>query len=380
MKRVIVFRTSAYGTWREKYGGIAAFAHAAGWSLHPVDARAVTPDFKELLDFWKPEGIVVDASGRPERFAGVTFGGVPAVYMNPDEEILGVGKPSVASDSAEIAKLALAELLEGNPLSLIFVGWYRRRHWSEEKKIVAQRIARMHGVPLEVVTPAEGDEEKTIFLENKIAAVLKRVERPCGLFAITDDIGALALSAAARLGLEVPRDVMVAAVDDDPEVCENCTPSLTSVRPDFHRLGFLAAARLQKEIEGGAGDGQAAITVVPPVGIVRRASTAQLSKADPLAGEALEMIRREACNGLRPARVAKVFGLSRRMAEIRFKRATGKTIGQAILDRRFAAACDYLREGTATIAAIADFCGWNSDVAFRKAYKSKFGAAPTKKV
>jgi len=64
------------------------------------------------------------------------------------------------------------------------------------------------------------------------------------------------------------------------------------------------------------------------------------------------------------------------MAEMRFKAATGKAIGETIIERRLAAACSYLKEGETSIAAIANFCGWKSDIAFRKAFVSRFGVAP----
>jgi transcriptional regulator GlxA family with amidase domain len=115
---------------------------------------------------------------------------------------------------------------------------------------------------------------------------------------------------------------------------------------------------------------------VAPLGIVRRASSRQMRIYDSTVYEALEKIRLHACDGLQPSDIAKDFPVSRRMAEIRFKAATGKTIGDELLERRLAVACDYLREGRSSVAAIANFCGWNSDVAFRKAFKDRFGLSP----
>jgi len=47
-----------------------------------------------------------------------------------------------------------------------------------------------------------------------------------------------------------------------------------------------------------------------------------------------------------------------------------------IIDQRLSAACNYLKDGKISIFAIANFCGWNSDLAFRKAFKSRFGVSP----
>jgi len=76
MKTIIAFRTGVLGTWREKYTGIAAFAKTVDWQLQPVDARTVRPDFKRIQDFWKPHGIILDASGAPEMFKGERFNGI----------------------------------------------------------------------------------------------------------------------------------------------------------------------------------------------------------------------------------------------------------------------------------------------------------------
>ena len=101
-------------------------------------------------------------------------------------------------------------------------------------------------------------------------------------------------------------------------------------------------------------------------------------RRDRKVAEALEMIRLHACEGLKASQVAALFGTSARTAEARFKAATGHTIEAEILERRFAAACGYLREGRASVSAIADFCGWNGDVPFRKAFKARFGTTPTR--
>ena len=90
----------------------------------------------------------------------------------------------------------------------------------------------------------------------------------------------------------------------------------------------------------------------------------------------LEQIRLRACNGLSPRDITSKFDCSRRMSEIRFKAATGQTIGEAIFERRLAAACAYLKDGKASVSAIANFCGWESDIAFRKVFKSRFGKSP----
>ena len=375
MKTVIVFRTGRPGTWREKYNGIAAYAKSAQWMLHPVDARSAPPDFGHLIGYWNPDGVIVDASGSPKMFRKDAFGSLPVVMMNPESEIKGRMRSSVMSDSSAITKIAAAELLKMNPSSLMFIEWFDPTiHWSAVKRAAMVEIARMHRIPLPVVTPEPGDAENAARLEERIAAALKAAPRPCGVFAITDQLGAAAVSAANRMNASVPDDVSVVSVDDDPEICESCSPTLTSVRPDFHQLGFAAGKLLDEAMANPSA--AARCIVVPPLGIVRRASTLKTRVLDKKVNEALETIRLRACDGITPKDVAEPFGLSMRMAEIRFKAATGKTIGEMIIDQRLSAACNYLKDGKISVFAIANFCGWKSDLAFRKAFKSRFGVSP----
>lgn len=375
MKTVIVFRTGTLGVWREKYSGIATYARAVEWQLKPVDARNTRPEFKQLFEYWEPDGIIIDASGNPRMFDNAKFDNIPVVLMNPETSIRGHQHPSVLSDSEEIARLAASELLELNPSSLVFIEWFDSSiAWSMARRKAMENIARMHGLQLTIISPARVDAENPARLEKRIEDALAHLPRPCGIFAVTDMIGAAAVSAAARLDMRIPDDIAVVSVDDDPEICENCIPSLSSVRPDFLQLGTSAARLLDDAMSGRCGHDMKVI--VPPLRIVRRASTRPMQTYDRKVREALETIRLGACTGITPAKIAESFGISRRMVELRFKAATGKTMGDAILDQRLSVACDFLKDGKTAISAIANFCGWKSDLAFRKVFISRFGVSP----
>lgn len=375
MKNVIVLRTGALGTWREKNNGITDYAKSAGWRLHSADARTAKPDIRRLVSYWKPDGAIVDASALPQTFRVGAFGKIPVVVMNPASKTGNPGLLSVMNDSTEIARLAVAELLKARPKSLLFVEWTNPAvTWSSSKRAATEKIARKEEIPLFVVTPARGDAKDITRLEDRIARALEKAPRPCGVFAVLDLFGAAAISAASRIGASIPEDVSIISVDDNPEICESCLPPLTSVKPDFHKFGFAAARLLDDAMARKAGAAKS--VVIPPVGVVRRASTMKTRVFNRTASEALEQIRLHACSGLTPKDVARPFNRSRRMAEIRFKAATGKTMGEAILEQRLSTACDHLRAGKASVCAIANFCGWKSDRAFRKAFVSRFGVSP----
>ena len=182
------------------------------------------------------------------------------------------------------------------------------------------------------------------------------------------------LTLASSSGISVPDELAVIGVDDDPVICERTTPTLSSIRLDFGQGGYICAELLDRHLHDPSF--KSARIKFAPVFVTRRQSTRRFAQTDKRVARAVEFIRRKACDGIGAVDVAAEIGVSRRMAEIRFKAATGRTIGEEILERRLAAAREYLASGRTSISAIADFCGWNSLAAFRKAFKDRFGVSP----
>lgn len=359
MKTILVFRTGTLGTWREKLGGVTAFAKTKGWRVQTIDARAAPPDLRALCAFWHPDGVLLDASGQTDGLDVHTLAALPCVALTPSSDRIRDLFPSVQSDSHAIARIAARELLRRDVASLAFLDAPHTPSWSSTKREAFRQIARLHGLALTVVTASE----------------LAALKRPIGLFAATDALAAEALVAAERAGLAVPEDLAVVGVDDDPEICENCEPTLSSVRPDFHQLGFSAATLLARLMHGGAQGTQTSLQI-PPVGLVRRASSSGCLDAS--VRRALDYIRLHAHEGITAADIAHLFGVrSRRSIELRFKSATGETMTDALLTARLARACDLLATGRSSVSAIANRCGWRNDLAFRKAFKARFNLTPT---
>ena len=61
------------------------------------------------------------------------------------------------------------------------------------------------------------------------------------------------------------------------------------------------------------------------------------------------------------------------MAEIRFRKATGMSIGDAILEARLAVVHSLLRRKDVMLETIADLSGWKSPAVLRQYFKRKTG-------
>ena len=159
--------------------------------------------------------------------------------------------------------------------------------------------------------------------------------------------------------IDIPQDVAVIGVDDNKEVCETSRPALSSIANDVIATRIETLRILERIVSGHESDSRH--VKIKPIGVVRRASTLRAKKKDHAVLAACELIRKEACNGLKARDVAATFPCGRRMAEIRFR----AVLGHSILDEIRA-----VRRARATMAVtpfrsmlcdeVAALCGYHS--------------------
>ena len=109
----------------------------------------------------------------------------------------------------------------------------------------------------------------------------------------------------------------------------------------------------------------------------RRESTSLAVVRDSLARKALSCISEKAASGLTAADVVGLFKCSRRSAEMRFRRATGMTIMEAILAERVETAKALLRRPDLKLEAVATMSGWRTYSVFRRHFTAACGLPPS---
>ena len=108
---------------------------------------------------------------------------------------------------------------------------------------------------------------------------------------------------------------------------------------------------------------------------VRRESTQGSGRREPHVLEAVEIIRREACDGLTPTQLVARLPGSRRLLDLRFREAMGHSVMDEILHIRLERVFDLLRRPNMPISAIADFSGFGSLRALDKLFRSRYGCS-----
>ena len=85
-----------------------------------------------------------------------------------------------------------------------------------------------------------------------MARWLKRLPKPIAIMTCHDDRGLQVLDACHRVGLTVPDQVAILGIDNDPFLCNLSNPPLSSIDVNPERIGYEAAAVLDRLMQGAA--------------------------------------------------------------------------------------------------------------------------------
>ena len=201
---------------------------------------------------------------------------------------------------------------------------------------------------------------------------LADLPKPAAVMAVHDLRAIHVLEAADMAGIRIPRDIALIGVDNDELLCDTAEPTLTSIAPDHIRLGELAAEALDGLMRGAPR--RHALTIRSSVKtIVERQSAKPVTPATRLVEQATAFIRRNALKGIGAMDVVNHLGVSRRLADARFRQFTGQSILAAILKVRLDELKRRLRDTETPIAKITAACGFKGENYAKKLFRSRFG-------
>lgn len=375
MTKILFFTDLHSNAHARIFAGVCERARAFGWRVIEIEYARTDRPAEDFIAHWQPLGVIVECSYLGESLNTKAYSAVPAVYIDPAHVPPHAPIWSLTLDSAVVAQLAFDELTRLRPAAYAYVGWsgWEGLHdavWSKDRGEAFRRLAAEEGKRLHLF-PGKWSRTDILDAQRQMADWLKRLPKPCGIFAANDMTAEIVLDAAEFAGLSVPTDISVIGVDNDLLRAENTTPSLTSIEPDSAAAGRLAAELLAERLAGSTD--QLRQVSYEPARIVRRGSTQALGNADALIRDMVERIRREACFGLSPADLLKGATASRRLIEQKFRSATGRSLGEEIAEVRFARVFELLVDPHCPIGDIAAESGWKSDSYLKRAFKRRTG-------
>ena len=356
---------------RLNIAGLTAAAHAHGWTVQilamPADAAAI----RSLLKLWKPDGVVGGL-----HFASIrAFASIPLVIIgSPGGRSPGYAR-YVANNPVPTVSLAVEELRRLRYPDYAFAGACTDEPWCAERERAVRAALARYGLDCLSFFPDARQTEDSPARHRALRAWLATLPKPCALLAANDTVGRSVLAAAKALGIRVPDELAVCGVDNDTETCLHASPTLTSVEPDFYRGGFLAGETIVRSVEKRTTGPK--VATFGALRVRRRESTSPAVVRDSLARKALSCIAERAASGLTAADVAGLFKCSRRSAEMRFRRATGLSILEAILAERVETAKALLRRPDLKLEAVATMSGWKTYSVFRRHFTAACGLPPS---
>lgn len=380
MRTVIYFQSSLAASNNIKLDGVYRFAKSANWRVHVVpyaqaacrhdDRAELNPDVKGLLDFWTPDGVIVECGAANGVLGPRNFKSVPVVFLDRNQT---GNETCVTSDDAMVAKLAARELLSLNLKTYSYVPWKEPLRWSNERGKIFEKIITMNGRSIHPSPEYKIGGGRDSYGE-KIRAWVRTLPRPLGVFAANDNVAAILLECAEREKISVPDEMAVIGVDNDLKICERASPKLTSIQLDNECAGYLAAQLLdEKMAHPRKRVGSAAFGAVC---VHHRQTTFMYSRNDDRVALAVALIRRSACDGLSSKDVVAAMGCSRRLAEMRFREVVGHTLLEEIQAVRMERAKQMLCSTAKPVHEIAVECGYASADGLRKIFIRHVGMTP----
>ena len=239
MSVTLYFQSPAKTSAPEKLAGVRDVMSRRGHTVQVIEEPPTPQLINRLWAFWHPLGAIIDCGGEYNDIDAKIFAGRHVVFLGHNPDTLPGRCLLVSNDQAETAKAAARELLSTGYDSFAFVHTPKRNAWSEQRARGFADAIALNGKSCAVFTPPAN--AGMIRWMSGLRRFLSSLPRPCAVFAANDKTAESVLAAAALEKMHSPGDIAIVGVDNFSPICENSSPALSSVEPDFRRGGNLAA-------------------------------------------------------------------------------------------------------------------------------------------
>jgi LacI family transcriptional regulator len=200
--------------------------------------------------------------------------------------------------------------------------------WSEER----ERGFREEVMKVNSTYSVFVEEPGAVYDRQELTDWLMSLPKGTGLFC-SNDAQALTITETCMIaGIKVPEDIAVLGVDDDDLICEISDPTISSIQLEVERGGYETCRLLHQQILSK--NRKPFNVVISPSEIKERSSTLAYNISDQHIRNVTRYIDENYKIDISMDNIFQLVPLSRRSVEMRFKKATGMTIYQYILNKR----------------------------------------------
>ena len=367
------------GMGRVRLAGIRRYAATRGWRVETLGHGSCPPKtLRKALAELRPIGCVAECWDPRTALRPALFGRVPVVYFSPPSRSGWQNAHGVVCNESAVAQMAFRELSDGQPESYAVLSFWRRERWAQERIDAFRECCRKAGVSCQVTYFKGGDYHEMAAWVGGLVPWAAALPPHCAVFAVNDFCAIGAAKALEAAGRSFPRSVTLIGADGiEPDVeIKELVDTISTVRLDFELAGYLAAKMIGEMISRRGAETQS--LEFPPLMVDRRKSTRGYGRREPRILEAMDMIRREASDGLTVAKLASRFPGTRRLFEVRFREAAGHSALDEILNVRMARAIELLTNTEMPIEAVANFSGFKTKWEFWHFFRKRTNVPPTR--
>lgn len=368
---LIVETSVVYG--RQILQGITRYLRASGaWSVF-LDERELQAEPPVWLLDWDGDGIICRSTTPALAEA---FQERRAAVVDLNDRYSDLGFPHIGSDMLAIGRMAAEHLLERGFQHIAYCG-FSNEPWSAERLVGVEAALRGRGELCgSFNSPWHGLREHPWQDErDRVVDWLSGLPLPLGVVACNDVRGYHVLEACRMLDLAVPEEVAVVGVDNSETFCELCDPPLSSVIPNAERIGFEAAALLDR-LMAKEPPPELPLRVAPKQVMVRQSSDV-LALNDPVVVSALRFIREHAHERITVSDVLTRTSVSRATLERRFQNSLGHSPQEELRLVRLKRVKELLVDTNWTLARIADRAGFEHPEYMLVQFKRMVGQTPS---
>lgn len=197
---------------------------------------------------------------------------------------------------------------------------------------------------------------------------------PAGIVAADSTAASRILEVAVTRGAHVPEQLAVIGITEDEIACDTAVIPVSSVDLDPAAIGDRAAALIVRQLAGRRVSHRPVL--IPPKGVITRASSDSLATADPFIMELVRFARGRLPEGVWVEDLARHGRVSQRHLNRLFRERTGHTPVTMLQRLAVVRAKQLLAESDLPIAQVADECGYDSLAHFTTFFRKQTDATP----
>lgn len=364
-RRIALFVDLQHTVRREVVRSIVAEARRT--ALWDFDLQASSP--RQADPSW--EGVFAWPTHANE-FAFLRSLRVPVVCLGSNDT---PGLSRIGFDNFAVGEMAVRHFLERGIRHLGFArGEFDSAHGMGRLKGFRE-AAEKHGLDCTTLPIASRTSAERRNCSRALRRWVAAQPPPSGLLADTDRTGHQILQLAREEGLRVPEQLAVIGVGADELLCAISSPALSSVVLPGTQMGAEAVSLMSSLL--ASRKRPITVRLVKPEFLSAKESSDIYAMPDPMVARALRMISDRASQPMTVGEILREIPLSRRLLEVRFKLAVGRTIQKQIWNAHLERARRLLTGTTLSMPDVAEQSGFRDAQRLSEVFRRELGESPS---